>query len=28
LWIGFGSCSVLDPLTDLIRLGLVNGGFQ
>jgi hypothetical protein len=28
LWIGFGSCSVLDPLTDLIRLGLVNGGYQ
>jgi hypothetical protein len=28
LWIGFGSCSVLEPLTDLIRLGLVNGGCQ
>jgi hypothetical protein len=28
LWIGFGSCSVLEPLTDLIRLGLMNGGFQ
>ncbi|MEU7996573.1 hypothetical protein AB0B83_14730 [Micromonospora sp. NPDC049060] len=28
LWIGFGSCSILEPLTDLIRLGLVNGGFQ
>lgn len=27
LWIGFGSCSVLEPLTDLIRLGLVDGGF-
>ncbi|MFG1774976.1 hypothetical protein ACGFIG_00895 [Micromonospora sp. NPDC049048] len=27
LWIGFGSCSILEPLTDLIRLGLVNGGF-
>jgi hypothetical protein len=26
LWIGFGSCSVLEPLTDLVRLGLVNGG--
>lgn len=26
LWIGFGSCSILEPLTDLIRLGLVNGG--
>ncbi|MFB9239974.1 hypothetical protein ACFFWC_31355 [Plantactinospora siamensis] len=28
LWVGFGSCSVVDPLTDLIRLGLVNGGFE
>ncbi|SCF30873.1 hypothetical protein GA0070216_10996 [Micromonospora matsumotoense] len=28
LWIGFGSCSVREPLTDLIRLGLVNGGFD
>lgn len=28
LWIGFGSCSVVEPLTDLIRLGLVNGGFE
>ncbi|MEU6078041.1 hypothetical protein [Micromonospora sp. NPDC047074] len=28
LWIGFGSCSILEPLTDLIRLGLVNGGFD
>ena len=28
LWIGFGSCSMLEPLTDLIRLGLVNGGFE
>lgn len=28
LWVGFGSCSVLEPLTDLIRLGLVNGGFE
>ncbi|MGN9810514.1 hypothetical protein ACTMSW_14275 [Micromonospora sp. BQ11] len=27
LWVGFGSCSILEPLTDLIRLGLVNGGF-
>ncbi|MGC4804077.1 hypothetical protein [Micromonospora sp. DT233] len=26
LWVGFGSCSVDEPLTDLIRLGLVNGG--
>ncbi|MEV4543004.1 hypothetical protein [Micromonospora echinaurantiaca] len=28
LWVGFGSCSILEPLTDLIRLGLVNGGFK
>lgn len=28
LWAGFGSCSVLEPLTDLVRLGLVNGGFE
>ena len=28
LWIGYGSCSIGEPLTDLIRLGLVNGGFQ
>jgi hypothetical protein len=28
LWIGFGSCSVLEPLTDLVRLGLVNGGYE
>lgn len=27
LWVGFGSCSVQEPLTDLIRLGLVDGGF-
>ncbi|SBT48821.1 hypothetical protein GA0070611_4197 [Micromonospora auratinigra] len=28
LWIGYGSCSISEPLTDLIRLGLVNGGFE
>ncbi len=28
LWIGFGSCSVTEPLGDLIRLGLINGGGQ
>lgn len=27
LWVGFGSCSISEPLTDLIRLGLINGGF-
>ncbi|MBY8873156.1 hypothetical protein K7640_15075 [Micromonospora sp. PLK6-60] len=28
LWIGYGSCSITEPLTDLIRLGLVNGGYE
>jgi hypothetical protein len=28
LWIGFGSCSVMEPLIDLVRLGLVNGGYE
>ncbi|WP_229400953.1 hypothetical protein [Micromonospora okii] len=28
LWVGFGSCSIEEPLTDLIRLGLVNGGYE
>jgi hypothetical protein len=26
LWIGFGSCSVVEPLADLVRLGLLDGG--
>ncbi|MFF3852016.1 hypothetical protein [Micromonospora sp. NPDC002575] len=26
LWMGYGSCSITEPLTDLVRLGLVNGG--
>jgi len=28
LWVGFGSCSIMDPLTDLVRLGLIDGGFE
>ncbi len=28
LWVGYGSCSISEPLTDLIRLGLVNGGVE
>ncbi|MGC5017470.1 hypothetical protein [Micromonospora sp. DT47] len=28
VWVGFGSCSILEPLTDLIRLRLVNGRFD
>ncbi|WP_091277976.1 hypothetical protein [Micromonospora haikouensis] len=26
LWVGYGSCSITEPLTDLIRLGLVDAG--
>jgi hypothetical protein len=28
LWVGFGAAVVLDPLTELIRLGLVNAGYE
>jgi hypothetical protein len=28
LWVGFGTVSVVDALTELIRLGLINGGFE
>lgn len=28
LWKGFGSCSIIEPLTDLIRIGLINGGYE
>ena len=28
LWVGYGSCSISEPLSDLIRLGLVNGGYE
>jgi hypothetical protein len=28
LWVGLGSCSVVEPLTDLVRLGLVDGGYR
>jgi hypothetical protein len=28
LWVAFGTANVMDPLTELIRLGLVNGGFE
>jgi hypothetical protein len=28
LWVGFGSCSVVEPLADLVRFGLINGGFE
>lgn len=28
LWVGYGSCGISEPLTDLIRLGLMNGGFE
>jgi hypothetical protein len=28
LWIGYGSCSISEPLEDLVRFGLVNGGHE
>jgi len=28
LWVGFGATGVLDPLTELIRLGLVDAGYE
>ncbi|MEU7903241.1 hypothetical protein [Actinoplanes sp. NPDC049118] len=28
LWAGFGAPNVLEPLTELIRLGLINGGYE
>jgi hypothetical protein len=28
LWVGFGAFDVLEPLTELIRLGLINGGYE
>jgi hypothetical protein len=28
LWVGFGAPNVLEPLTELIRLGLINGGYE
>ncbi|HEX6968757.1 MAG TPA: hypothetical protein VF174_08120 [Micromonosporaceae bacterium] len=28
LWIGYGSCSIDEPLEDLIGLGLLNGGHE
>jgi hypothetical protein len=28
LWVGFGAANVLEPLTELVRLGLINGGFE
>jgi hypothetical protein len=28
LWVGFGTTTVLEPLTELVRLGLINGGFE
>jgi hypothetical protein len=28
LWVGFGAFNVLEPLTELIRLGLIDGGYE
>jgi hypothetical protein len=28
LWTGHGSCGIVEPLADLVRLGLMDGGFE
>jgi hypothetical protein len=28
LWVGFGAVNVVEPLTDLVRLGLIDGGYE
>jgi hypothetical protein len=28
LWVGFGVTEVMEPLTELVRLGLINGGYE
>jgi hypothetical protein len=28
LWAAFGAVAIVEPLTELIRLGLINGGYQ
>ncbi|MBB3096951.1 hypothetical protein FHR83_004626 [Actinoplanes campanulatus] len=28
LFVGFGAANVVEPLTELVRLGLINGGFE
>jgi hypothetical protein len=28
LFVGFGAASVVEPLTELVRLGLINGGYE
>jgi hypothetical protein len=28
LFVGFGAASVVEPLTELVRLGLINGGHE
>ena len=28
LWVGFSTTSPMEPLTEMIRLGLINGGFE
>ena len=28
LWAGFGASTILEPVTELIRLGLINGGYE
>ncbi|MFG1605776.1 hypothetical protein [Actinoplanes sp. NPDC049265] len=28
LWAAFGAAAIMEPLTELVRLGLINGGYQ
>jgi hypothetical protein len=28
LWVAFGAAAIMEPLTELVRLGLINGGYQ
>jgi hypothetical protein len=28
MWAGFGAVNVMEPLTELVRLGLIDGGFE
>lgn len=28
LWAGFGTSSIVEPLTEMVRLGLINGGYS
>ena len=28
MFVGFGAANVVEPLTELVRLGLINGGYE